>query len=72
MNKVIFYWATTDNEPDMNQPLLCQTESGKLITLKDTIGFFNGDTSNPFSDWNHYVRKYKIKFWVYQSNIVSS
>ena len=63
-------WHDTSIEPIKELPLLVITDNNKLMTFKDSIGFYNGDKTNLFSDWNNMVHKYHIKGWVYQNQLL--
>ena len=69
---VKFNWYSKDEVPAMDYPLLVMTENKKLMTFKDSKGFYNGDMTNCFSDWKNMVRKYKIKYWIYQKALVDN
>lgn len=68
-----FAWNPIECAPkDINEPILALTNNNKLIVFKDTKTFLGGDIEHPFSDWKNIVDKYKIKLWVYQSEVINS
>ena len=70
--KVTFVWFDKKDIPIKELSLLVMTENKKLMTLKDSIGFYNGDKSTAYSDWDNIVKKYKIKYWIYQSALIDN
>ena len=66
-----FNWNDTNLEPEnIEEPILVCTKNNKLIAFKDTMSYKNGDLSKPISVWKWMVDKYKIKFWVYQYEVI--
>ena len=68
--KITFIWRNPQNVPIKEMSLLVMTENNKLMTFKDSISYYSGDKSKPFSDWENMVKKYKIKYWVYQNLLI--
>lgn len=68
--KITFTWVKPSSVPDMNMPLLVMTENNKLMAFKDSMTFYGGDKTKAYSDWENMVRKYKIKYWVYQQALL--
>lgn len=64
--KVTFTWNLASEQPIfMTLPVLASTQNNKLIVFKNT---YNECLHN--SDWKRLVEKYKINYWVYQSEII--
>lgn len=62
--EVTFKWKVVSTIPNECIPLVCMTEKRGVMTLKSS-----GDER----EWKeHYVRKYHIKYWAYQHEIISS
>lgn len=60
--KTTIPWNDTDEVPEAEQPILCYTENGKIMTFKEIRG---GKAS-----WDsHYVKKYAIVLWTYQAAV---
>jgi len=77
MKQVFFEWNDAFDEPkDIKKPILGLTENNKLIVFKDTIGRkVKHDESGhytyvEYSNWDHIVDKYNIKYWTYQSELI--
>lgn len=77
MNKVEFIWNDAFDKPkDIKKPILGLTENNKLIVFKDTISRkVKHDESGhytyvEYSNWDHLVNKYNIKYWTYQNNLI--
>lgn len=68
---VSFNWISASIEPSsIELPVVCWTKNNKLMVLKNTYGFYNGDASNKHSDWDNLVNKYHIERWVYQEHLM--
>jgi len=68
-----FEWISAKYSPGAIEfPVLCWTENDKLMVLKNTYSFYNGDSSKKFSYWDNLVSKYKIKFWAYQNSLINN
>lgn len=66
-----FDWKNASDEPeDYTLPVLCQTYNGKLLVFKDTMTYLGGKIENKCSHWNHLSKKYNIKYWVYQKDLI--
>ena len=64
--KVTFTWKLANEQPmSMTLPVLACTQNNKLIIFKNT---YNECLHN--SDWQRLREKYKINYWVYQSEII--
>jgi hypothetical protein len=77
MKQVEFIWNDAFDKPkDIKKSILGLTENNKLIVFKDTIGRkVKHDESGhytyvEYSNWDHLVYKYKIKYWTYQNNLI--
>ncbi len=67
-----FIWNNATREPaNIDAPILVWTNNDKLVVFKDTKTCLNGDTKHPISNWKYMVDKYNIKYWVYQSFVIS-
>ena len=67
-----FNWNPASWEPmNIDSPILAWTNNDKLVVLKDTKTWLNGDVKNPFSNWKWLREKYNIKFWVYQTAVIN-
>lgn len=53
-------WTNTDTVPEKEQPILCYTENGNIMTLKNVK-----DTKS----WEWYVEKYHIVLYTYTLTI---
>lgn len=63
-----FEWKLKSETPrDIEEPILCLTDNGKLITFKNTKTLIWPNTVE--SGFGHLVEKYKIKLWVYQKEL---
>lgn len=63
-----FEWKLKNETPrDIEEPILCLTDNGKLITFKNTKTLIWPNTVE--SGFGHLVEKYKIKLWVYQKEL---
>ena len=68
---VLFTWNSAKYPPeDFIEPVLVQTNKDRLLVFKDTMAFEGGDISKAHSGWDFLVRKYNIKYWIYQKNII--
>lgn len=69
-----FEWISADTAPDnWYEPVLYKTENGKLGVLKNTVGWYGGnskDKSQHHSEWDWLREKYNITFWVYQKYLL--
>lgn len=64
-----FEWNTVNDIPrDIEEPILCLTDNGKLMTFKNTKTIIYPNTAK--SGFGHLVEKYKIKLWVYQKELL--
>lgn len=64
-----FEWRMANDTPrDIEEPILCLTNNGKLITFKNTKTIIYPNTVE--SGFGHLVEKYKIKLWVYQKELL--
>ena len=63
-NTVTFTWKDAHGvlPDDMNKALVCQTQSGKIIT-------FNSCGTERM--WKFHVDKYHVKYWAYQSELIA-
>lgn len=60
--KTTIPWNDADEVPEAEQPIIAYTENGKIVAFKEIRG---GKTT-----WdNHYVKKYAILLWSYQTII---
>lgn len=60
--KTTIPWNDTDEVPEAEQPIIAYTENGKIVAFKA----IRGDKET----WqNHYVKKYAVVLWAYQSII---
>lgn len=64
-----FEWRMANDTPrDIEEPILCLTDNGKLMTFKNTKTLIWPNTVE--SGFGHLVEKYKIKLWVYQKELL--
>lgn len=64
-----FEWRMANDTPrDIEEPILCLTDNGKLMTFKNTKTLIYPNTVE--SGFGHLVEKYKIKLWVYQKELL--
>ena len=64
-----FIWNTVNDIPKyIEEPILCLTDNGKLITFKNTKTLIWPNTVE--SGFGHLAEKYKIRFWVYQKELL--
>lgn len=64
-----FDWRMANDTPrDIEEPILCLTDNGKLMTFKNTKTLVWPNTVE--SGFGHLVEKYKIKLWVYQKELL--
>ena len=64
-----FEWRMATEIPrDIEEPILCLTDNGKLMTFKNTKTIIYPNTTK--SGFGHLVEKYKIRFWVYQKELL--
>lgn len=64
-----FEWRMANDTPrDIEEPILCLTDKGKLMTFKNTKTLIWPNTVE--SGFGHLVEKYKIKLWVYQKELL--
>ena len=73
--KAEFEWKTADIIPgDYESPVLCMTNNGKLMTLKNTMSHIVDHTQESgyrcCSNWKWLVEKYNIRYWVWQSELL--
>lgn len=59
--KTTIHWSDTDEVPEPNQPVLCYTENGNLMTFKNVKDEQRWKT--------HYCSKYAVVLWAYQAEI---
>lgn len=63
-----FEWKLKSETPrDIEEPILCLTDNGKLMTFKNTKTLIWPNKVE--SGFGHLVEKYKIKLWVYQKEL---
>lgn len=66
-NEIKFIWNNAKDTPyDIDRPVLVQTENNKLMVFTNTRCNIKGQF---VSHWQRMVEKYKIKYWIYQSEI---
>ena len=59
-------WNTVNDIPKyIEEPILCCTDNGKLMTFKNTKY-----PNTIESGFGHLAEKYKIRFWVYQKELL--
>lgn len=64
-----FEWRMANDAPrDIEEPILCLTDNGKLMAFKNTKTLIWPNTVE--SGFGHLVEKYKIKLWVYQKELL--
>lgn len=64
-----FEWKIANETPrDIEEPILCLTHNGKLLTFKNTKTIIHPNTVE--SGFGHLVEKYSIKLWVYQKELL--
>ena len=64
-----FIWNSINDIPKyIEEPILCLTDNGKLMTFKNTKTIIYPNTTK--SGFGHLVEKYKIKLWVYQKELL--
>lgn len=64
-----FEWRMASETPrDIEEPILCLTENGKLITFKNTKTLIQPNKVE--SGFGNLVEKYKIKLWTYQKELL--
>ena len=64
-----FEWRMTTEIPrDIEEPILCLTDNGKLMTFKNTKTIIYPNTTK--SGFLNLAEKYKIRFWVYQKELL--
>lgn len=64
-----FEWKIANETPrDIEEPILCLTHNGKLITFKNTKTIIYPNTVK--SVFGYLVEKYNIKLWVYQKELL--
>lgn len=64
-----FEWKLKSETPrDIEEPILCLTDNGKLMTFKNTKTLIWPNKVE--SGFGHLVEKYKIRFWVYQKELL--
>ena len=64
-----FEWRMATEIPrDIEEPILCLTDNGKLMTFKNTKTIIYPNTTK--SGFGHLAEKYKIRFWVYQKELL--
>lgn len=67
-----FNWNPASWAPmNIDLSILAWTNNDKLVVFKNSKSWLNGDVENSFSNWKWMVDKYKIKFWVYQYEVIS-
>lgn len=63
-----FEWKLKSETPrDIEEPILCLTDNGKLMTFKNSKTLIWPNKVE--SGFGHLVEKYKIKLWVYQKEL---
>ena len=66
---ITFEWRMANETPiDIEEPILCLTYNGKLITFKNTKTIIYPNTVE--SGFGHLVKKYNVKLWVYQKELL--
>ena len=64
-----FEWRMATEIPKyIEEPILCLTDNGKLMTFKNTKTIIYPNTTK--SGFLNLVEKYKIKLWVYQKELL--
>lgn len=64
-----FIWNTVNDIPKyIEEPILCLTDNGKLMTFKNTKTLIWPNKVE--SGFGHLAEKYKIRFWVYQKELL--
>lgn len=64
-----FEWRMTTETPrDIEEPILCLTHNGKLLTFKNTKTLIQPNRVE--SGFGNLVEKYKIKLWTYQKELL--
>ena len=64
-----FEWRMATEIPrDIEEPILCLTDNGKLMTFKNTKTIIYPNTTK--SGFGYLAEKYKIRFWVYQKELL--
>lgn len=64
-----FTWNTVNEIPrDIEEPIVCLTDNGKLMTFKNTKTLICPNKVE--SGFGHLVEKYSIKLWVYQKELI--
>ena len=64
-----FEWRMATEIPrDIEEPILCLTENGKLMTFKNTKTLIRPNKVE--SGFGNLVEKYKIKLWTYQKELL--
>lgn len=64
-----FEWRMATEIPrDIEEPILCLTDNFKLMTFKNTKTIIYPNTTK--SGFGHLAEKYKIRFWVYQKELL--
>lgn len=64
-----FEWRMASETPrDIEEPILCLTDNGKLMTFKNTKTLIWPNKVE--SGFGHLAEKYKIRFWVYQKELL--
>lgn len=64
-----FEWRMTSETPrDIEEPILCLTENGKLMTFKNTKTLICPNKVE--TGFGNLVEKYKIKLWTYQKELL--
>lgn len=62
--------AEVYNPTEIDIPIVYCTNKGKIGTLKNTYGMYNGDENTKHSIFDWYKKKYNIKWWIYQLEIL--
>lgn len=57
---------------DIDLPVLYCTNSNKLGVFKDTKTYRWPEVDKLFSDWPRLSKKYGIKYWVYQKELIKN
>ena len=66
---IAFEWRMANETPiDIEEPILCLTYNGKLITFKNTKTIIYPNTVE--SGFGNIVKKYNVKLWVYQKELL--
>lgn len=64
-----FEWRMTSETPrDIEEPILCLTDNGKLITFNNTKTLIQPNKVE--SGFDNLVEKYRIKLWTYQKELL--